>query len=121
MSASNDINAEAVTDQQVETDTKSDFYSKYVTLIESDENITNNDEIAKLTNSLNDLSLQYLPNDNTIVNKCDNIVTLHTSDLLLKANSKLGYYNPDSNFSNEALALGRAGKSSGKIQHKKSV
>lgn len=30
MSASNDINAEAVTDQQVENDTKSDFHSKYV-------------------------------------------------------------------------------------------
>ena len=108
ISSSNDINAEAVTDQQVESDTESDFYPINVKLIDSDENITNNDENKNLANSLNDLSLQSLSNDNTIVNTCDNIVTPHTSDLLPKAKSKLVYYNP------EALVSGRAGKISGK-------
>ena len=79
-------------------------------------NISSNNDIEHLTSSLNDLSIQSCNNENTTVasntNGVDNPTTEH--NILPKVESKIIYFNPDSESWNEALVLGRAEKCKGK-------
>ena len=82
-----------------------------------------NDDINQLTNSISTLSLnedevesdqdiEINQNDNTKWNNYSNLTK--PSGILPKVNTKVIYHNPDTNSWNEALVLGKAGKSTGK-------
>ena len=80
-----------------------------------------NDDINKLTNSISSLSLNIDENesDDDVIESNqiegnDYSNPTKTSGILPKVNTKVIYHNPDTNSWNEALILGKAGKSTGK-------
>ena len=82
-----------------------------------------NDDINNLTNSISSLSLNIDENeseDDVIesnqIEGNDYSNPTKTSGILPKVNTKVIYHNPDTNSWNEALILGKAGKSTGKIK-----
>ena len=99
-------------------DSDSDFSPTKISRVTEDSTIDrNNDDIEGITSSLNDLSVQSPGNlDLTSLvqssDEPDNSTVQH--NILTTMKSKIIYHNPDSKSWNEALVLGRAGKSSGK-------
>ena len=99
-------------------DIDSDFSPTKISRFTEDSTIDrNNDDIEGITSSLNDLSIQSPGNlDLTSLvqssDEPDNPTVQH--NILPTVKSKIIYHNPDSKSWNEALVLGRAGKSNGK-------
>ena len=99
-------------------DSDSDFSPTKISRVTEDSTIDrNNDDIEGITSSLNDLSIQSPGNlDLTSLvqssDEPDNPTVQH--NILPTVKSKIIYHNPDSKSWNEALVLGRAGKSNGK-------
>ena len=107
---------DSVDNEDDENDISDDESSSYFYPMNEKNNAELNvDEIDDITSSLNDLSLQASNNleyTNENLEEIGNPTV--TQNILPTVKSKILYYNPDSKSWNEAVVLGRAGKSSGK-------